>query len=78
MSRGFLMASTDVSLVVDRIVITTTINGDGTKDAKATIGHRFPVAVRTFTGTRAGLDYSNVQRVVQLPPGGRWPRKVAA
>jgi hypothetical protein len=26
----------------------------------------------------ACLNYSNVQRVVQFPPSGRWPKKVAA
>ncbi len=31
-----------------------------------------------FTPTRAGVDYCNVQRVVQLPPSGRWPRKGVA
>jgi len=64
-------------LLVSRITITTVINDDGTKDAKATIRYRFPSVAETRTGTGAGLDYTNVQRIVQLPPGGRWPLKVA-
>ena len=67
-----------VRLLVGRINITTTVDEDGNKEAKATIMYNFPALVRTHTDTRAGLDYTNVQRVVQLPPGGRWPRKAAA
>jgi len=66
-----------VRLLVGRITITTIVNEDGTKDAKATISYRFPGVVATRTGTPAGLDYTNVQRIAQLPPGGRWPRRVA-
>jgi site-specific DNA recombinase len=67
-----------VRLLVGPISITTTIDEEGNKEAAAVISYRFPGALSTRTGTREGLDYSNVQRIVQLPPGGRWPRKAVA
>ena len=62
----------------ENVTITTVINADDTKEARGLIAYNFPVGVQTRTVTRAGLNYSNVQRVVRFPPGGRWPRKVAA
>jgi hypothetical protein len=53
-------------------------NGDGANIAKAALRDRSHAEVQTRTATRAGLAYSNVQRVIQLPPGGRWPRRAVA
>jgi len=39
-------------------------------------GEKAADALRAI-GIRASSDYSNVRRVVELPPGGRWPRKAA-
>jgi len=66
-----------VGLLVGRITITTTVNDDGSKDAGAVIGYRFPTVLTTRTGTRASLEYTHAERVLQLPPGGRWPRVAA-
>ena len=79
--RGFEVARRlggEVRSSLRRINVPTVVNEDATLDAKAKIEYNLPVVVETRNGTRAGLDYSNVQRIVQFPPGGRWPRKVAA
>jgi site-specific DNA recombinase len=39
-----------VRLLVGKIVVTTTVNDDGTKDLKASISYRFPNVAQTFTG----------------------------
>jgi hypothetical protein len=54
-----------VQLLVRRIVVNTEIV-DGKKRATVSIEYRFPAVTPTVTGTRAGQNYSNPTRVVQL------------
>ena len=60
-----------VRLLVGRIVIRTTVNEDGSKDATATISYRFPAVLKTRTDIHASPDYTLVRRVVELPSGRR-------
>jgi hypothetical protein len=53
-----------------RVVVHTETPAEGRrKTARATVENRFPAVVETSTGTRAGLNYTTVRRVIELPVG---------
>ena len=54
-----------VSLLVRKIRINTE-TVDGRKRGTIVVEYRFPGVVDTDTGTRAGKNYTKLQRVVQL------------
>jgi site-specific DNA recombinase len=65
----------EIVRLLARVVIHTTTGDDGRKFVRAAVTYRFPGVVQTDTGTRAGLNYTIRQRVIELPPG-RYRQKV--
>jgi len=66
-----------VGLLTKVIVHTETATEGSRKSARVVVEYRFPDVVNVSTGTREGLNYTVVRRVIELPVGRR-PRAVAA
>jgi hypothetical protein len=55
-----------VRLLVQRIVVDTTVQEDGRKMLRIRIEYRFPAVPPSITGTPASQNYTILRRVVHL------------